>query len=736
MGHHGRRRRGTGFAAILALIVFAGLSATPAWADEPEGNGGGAAADAAAGDNANTDLIDRDLGKDGDGLHTFTFPEEFVTASLWATPTFDLPYTAHSIDREPIGRRQYRTTPEILRDIPGTLIQKTAHGHGSPYIRGFTSFRNLFLIDGIRLNNSVFRPGPNQYWNTVDPFLIDRMEVVKGPTSVMYGSDGIGGTVNIFTRSPFTYGDGFNAGGRTVYRYSTAERSNVWRGEGSVSMDDHTGLLFGGTSRDFGNLRGGDDIGEMPQTGYDEWSGDLKIEHYLDPRRRLVASWQRMRQNNLPRTHKTIHSKRWHGTTVGNELQRDLDQERELVYLQFHGEDLQGDVDLFRTSLSYHRHAEERHRLRTRNREDLQGFDVHQLGFFTHVGGESPIGRLTGGLEYYHDNVNSFSDGNPIQGPVGDEASYDMVGLFLEDRIAFTDRFDVTLGGRFNWAHARAFSVMHPVTGRTISVDDDWGKLVGNARFRYGIVEDTVNLFGGVSQGFRAPNLSDLTRFDSARTNEFETPSPGLDPERYLSYELGVKTTTDTVTAQCAYFITTIDGQILRFPTGRRVGNQFEVTKANVGEGQVYGIELDAAWEFVPRWTLFGNATYMEGEVSNFRFAGSPIGDEYISRLMPLTGQLGVRWENEPRTVFVEALGRMANQADKLSFRDTFDDSRIPPGGTPGYAVLALRGGYEVVENLEVNLAVENVLDRDYRVHGSGQNEAGLNFIVGVDFTF
>ncbi len=95
---------------------------------------------------------------------------------------------------------------ELNREVPGVIVQKTGHGQGSPFLRGFTGFRTLLLIDGIRLNNSVFRDGPNQYWNTVDPFTIGQLEIIKGPSSVLFGSDAIGGTVNVVTRSREEFG--------------------------------------------------------------------------------------------------------------------------------------------------------------------------------------------------------------------------------------------------------------------------------------------------------------------------------------------------------------------------------------------------------------------------------------------------------------------------------------------------------------------------------------------------
>ena len=93
-----------------------------------------------------------------------------------------------------------RTLPEAFRELPGVHVQKTSNGQGSPFIRGFTGFRTLALIDGVRFNNSTFREGPNQYWSNIDAMSLDHLELIPGQGSVLYGSDAIGGTMNVFTR--------------------------------------------------------------------------------------------------------------------------------------------------------------------------------------------------------------------------------------------------------------------------------------------------------------------------------------------------------------------------------------------------------------------------------------------------------------------------------------------------------------------------------------------------------
>jgi len=114
-----------------------------------------------------------------------------VTATRSESPARNVPYSSELFSSADFRGNSVRTVPDALRYTPGVLAQKTAHGHGSPFIRGFTGRQNLFLIDGIRFNNSTFRGGPVQYWNTVDPLSLDRFELIRSQGSVLYGSDGV-----------------------------------------------------------------------------------------------------------------------------------------------------------------------------------------------------------------------------------------------------------------------------------------------------------------------------------------------------------------------------------------------------------------------------------------------------------------------------------------------------------------------------------------------------------------
>ena len=122
-----------------------------------------------------------------------------------------------------------RTAPEALRGLPGVLIQKTAPGQSSPFIRGWTAYHNLMLIDGIRVNHAAMRAGPNQYWSTVDPYTMGRLELVRGPHSVLFGSDAVGGTVNVITPHRICYSTGRDFDVRVYGRAASAERSGAGR---------------------------------------------------------------------------------------------------------------------------------------------------------------------------------------------------------------------------------------------------------------------------------------------------------------------------------------------------------------------------------------------------------------------------------------------------------------------------------------------------------------------------
>ncbi|MBL9198890.1 MAG: TonB-dependent receptor, partial [Opitutaceae bacterium] len=657
------------------------------------------------------------------------FPTVVVEATGHGQPAFAMPYSTTVLDARALDAASSRSLPIALETVPGVMVQKTSAAQGAPYIRGFTGFRTLLLVDGIRLNHAAFREGPNQYWGTVDPLALARLELVRGPASVTYGSDAIGGTVNAVTTAP----DLAAASGtewRASHRFASADRSHTTRLEARGVTRDRAGAHVGYSHRRLEDLRAGRATGSQPRTGFEETALDGSAVWQVGSGTRLVALAQDFRQNDAWRTHSTIYGSRWRGTSPGSDLERSLDQERRLFALQLHSDRPAPGIDRLTASVSHQRQGEEQFRLRNDGRREFTGFDLATPGAFVRLHGTAPLGRWIGGAEFYRDRVDSHSrrfraDGSlqqiDIQGPVADDARYDLGGVFFETRPPRLGPVEFTAGARLNHATAEARRVRDPLTGAATRIDGRWRSVVGSLRALAPLdAAHRQNVFAGISQAFRAPNLSDLTRFDIAEGGQIETPAPGLEPERFVTTEAGWRAQGPRGSASIAAFHTAIRNQIIRTPTGARVDGLAEVTKRNSGAGRVQGVEAAAFARVRTAWAIAASIAWMHGDLDHYPSAAATLLQRApLSRVMPLTAHGSVRWAPAAGAGWVELAASAASRQKRLAPADRVDTERIPAGGTPGYAVAHLRAGWRATPWLTLQAAIENLGDTDYRIHGS-----------------
>ncbi|MDZ4404550.1 TonB-dependent receptor [Prosthecobacter sp.] len=664
---------------------------------------------------------------------TKKIPEIVITATRTASPASKVPAVVKTLDKKQMEERLVRTFPEALRETPGITIQKTSNGQGSPFIRGFTGFRNLLLIDGTRFNNSTFREGPNQYWNTIDQFALDHIEVLPSQGGTLYGSDAIGGTVNAFTKGSgfLSEAEGsFFTHGQADYRYASAERSHVEHLEASIGQGQQWGLHLGGTLSQFNDVRTRQGI--QRHTGYDQWAFDVRLDVALDDQWQFTIVHQQARQNDVWRTHDTTSGVSFAGTTIGTNRLRLFDQERSLSYLRLAGHDLHGMIDAASLTLSLQTAGEDQYRITGPGVVSYNDVDVTTLGVDLQLESASPIGKLVYGIDYYHDWIES--DGaNNFAGPVADDSSYDLLGIFIQDEINVCDRVHLFLGGRFTHVRADLGKFRNPVTLTQSNYSDEWANFSASARFLIDLDEhDRFQLFGGVSQSFRAPNLSDLSRDDFSATGIIEVPSTGLNPETYLTYELGLKAQTEAVTTSFSYFFTQIEDMIVR----RATGVPGQVSKTNGGDGYMQGVEFATRWQINPHWSVFGQIAWVEGEADQFIGTTQQTRREPLGKIAPLVGFGGVRWQTKDRRFWTELVCLSYGEAARLSTLDQADTSRIPPNGTPSFWLLSLRGGCKVNDHLILTASLENLLNQTYRYHGSGSNEPGFGVNLGATVMF
>ena len=243
-------------------------------------------------------------------------------------------------------------------------------------------------------------------------------------------------------------------------------------------------------------------------------------------------------------------------------------------------------------------------------------------------------------------------------------------------------------------------------------------------------------MWAGISQSFRAPNIADLSRFGKSRSDELEVASTDLNPEHFITYEIGSRIQKNNYQLSSSYFYTDIDQFIISMPTGIVIDELTQVSKQNSSAGYIHGIELDGNYQLSKNWQLLGNMTWLEGKLENYDTDSDSLITEPMSRMMPLTFNLALAWEQTEKQQWLRVAITRSEKADKLSSGDIADTERIPPGGTPAYTLVNISGGQAISKNINATLEINNILDNAYRNHGSGSNEPGRSLIAGLKINF
>ena len=676
--------------------------------------------------------------------------ETVVTASKGEERAFDSPRAITVLGRKKMLERLPAAMPEALQDEPGLTMQRTNTAGGAPILRGMMGQHVLLLVDGVRLNNAITRFGPNQLLNTVDPFQIQQVEVLRGPGSVLHGSDAMGGVINIITRKPtFDPRRAWDASAEAVGRFESADLSGV----GHAGVAGHlrsVGLGVGASLKRFDDLTGGRDTGDQPFTSYREGDAALSAAWIMGDSSVLRLGYTMTRQLDAPRTDKSSPL----------DFRRFTEQFRDLVTLTYRSSFENPVIKQLDATVSFHSQRELRERFclarqcidqlkRSGAYIDRERDDVHTLGSQLTLRTDLPWNnQLRYGFDLYHDWVGSSLEWEEIttltrhpqdRGRYLDGSRYLQIGGYVTDRISIGDKLAVDLGVRVSaWDvdlpadpdyQLKAFSTTHL-------------GVAGSLQGRY-LVGDGLNLVAGVSQGFRAPNVDDYSARGCSGQG-YDIPNSDLASEKSVTAEAGVKMDlAGIVSGSLFYYFTYVDDLIVRQPQDAGSGAVMTLVcggtptpvmqRKNASSGSIHGIELSLAVNLGARWSLFSWLAWTHGEVSR-----EGLGSEPMSRTPPLNGMAGIRFAIQEVKGFAELGLRWAAPQDRLNSADLSDRRICPDGpnrcdGTPGHVVLTLRGVAELVKPLRLTLAVENFTNETYRVHGSGLDGAGVSAIVGME---
>jgi outer membrane receptor protein involved in Fe transport len=657
-------------------------------------------------------------------------------------PVFDSPRAVSVVDRVNLLERASRTTPEALLEEGGVFVQQTNHGGGAPIIRGQFGNRILLLVDGIRLNNSSFRQGTNQYLNTIDPLAIDRLEVVRGPGSALYGSDAIGGLINILTERPRLTNEGAYGGVRAV---SASMDRSAQLGMRMGWAGDDFGVLASASYRRFGDLRGGDGY-DQPFTGYEQWSGTAAGTIEVRPGQQLTVSVQGDAQSGVPRTDRSFPL----------DFRLFSAQERQLGYARYNVARM-GPFRQAAATVSYGRQRELQTRYRV-GRDSREEDDVAVATLGVQLSGELDVaGPLVTGAELYVDRFAMDAASGPLSGALTADPTAlrypEGVGQLTTAVFAHHELLLAPQWKLLSELRLGAIRIRLPTDDRLMQLFPDESLPVLAA------ATDVVPVYAagvharweatpwaavsvGTMLGFRAPNIDDYAR-SGAEGPGYQLPSRSLDPERALSGELGVKLVPGSAEISATYAYTVIDDAIARKVTSlgdiTTIDGLRILQSANTDSARYHSVELAAKAPIWQRLAAFGTFTWTRGEQRTSDPVAMTTTTKPTAKTPPPFGTLGLRWNAAGRW-FGEGLVRYAFDQERLSELDRGDPRICPdvPGecrGTPGWAVFVARAGARIGSHLRVTLALENLTDASYRYHASGIQGAGLGVSAVVEGT-
>jgi hemoglobin/transferrin/lactoferrin receptor protein len=650
----------------------------------------------------------------------FSLKEVIVTATRKETPIQRLPFTTIGFKRVTTQELGFRTTPEMLMTDPGVFVQKTNHGGGSPFVRGLTGNQSLIMIDGIRFNNATFRFGPNQYMNTIDAFTLDRLEVVKGSGSVQYGSDALGGVIQVLTKDPVL--NDRRISGKVFLRGMSQDMEYTGRSEIMYS-DKKIALLGGVTLRKFGDLYGGDTTGKQTPSGYNEFDYDLKMKWQVADKILVTAAHQKVKQTNVPL---------YHRVRLENFAYYLFDpQERQMSYIKTDFNFSSKTVKNIRFIVSHQRSNEVRSYYRNGNANRfLEQDKVFTTGATADVNTQfTRHWSANSGIEYYFDKVNSrkeqitVSTGNSVvqRGLYPDGATSGNFSIYSLHHFQFK-KVRLEAGLRFN-----TLSITIPDTSTSqIKLGDitvSPSSFVFNAGISYEL-NNNSQLYVSSSSGYRAPNIDDMGTLGLVDFR-YEIPAYNLKPEASIHTEFGYRFTSEKVKANVSIFYMHLSDLITRVQLqGQQIGGYNVYTKENSQESFIRGAEFSGSVVLNKSFSLHTGMAYAYGQNTSR--------NEPMRRIPPVNGKFQIQYNKGRFSASIDQFfagkqGRLA-QGDK-------DDNRIPLGGTPGWHVLNLVGGYTYSSHA-IRVGLMNLANTDYRTHGSGINNTGRSIWLSYELNF
>ncbi len=727
------------------------------------------------------------------------FATTAVTATGSVTDTFDLPKPVIVIDAQRIGEIRPNNAADLLRDEPGVDVNGIGLNQARPIIRGQRGLRVLFLENGLRMNNARRQTDFGEATGLVDIDNVETVEVVRGPASVLYGSDAIGGVMNLITRAPVTGGS--RLGAHLGLRFSAADEQ-IKTTVGLRGSGEKVSWAFGGTFRgaddyeaptgDFGDITlAGDTV--VNDTGLDDDSINGYFGFRPNDKHQAFFRLNRYRAGETgfgyvdpeligddsgtlvkifyPYQDFDRYTFGYQASGLQSALANTIDFQ---LYQQQNQRQLVNDIfidigPIFGFGPSSDIHV-----------ESLNYTDLETTGFrgeLTKIVGDNQI--FTYGAEYFEDDSFNTDFSSTTQtfrapfpfGPGCDflgfpsfffecafvdtddvanspNATNTGLGVFIQDEIRAGDRLSATLGVRYSETETNAESTPGlDVTGANFSDD----AVVGAVDLTYSI-KPTLNLVASYATAFRTPNI--IERLFNGITPEgagFQVLNQDLKSEESENIDVGLKYRGRRAFFEAIYFDTEIDDAIVQHvlsPSSiaqlpqatqdeiAQSGTSFVVQQRNADVLKVDGIELAGGYRFDNGVSIGGNYTHLSGESESGGPAADPTGNTFSDKW-----NLHVRYDSPAGNWWAEY--RIRHNGD--------EDINLGAGELPGplgnvlpaFTVHRLAAGLTMFadddQEHRLGLVIDNLSDELYAEFSNAtffRPQPERNFIFTYDLRF
>lgn len=702
--------------------------------------------------------------------------EIVVSISKWQQKKRDIPQKIATIRSESVTFENPQTAADFLQNSGQVFVQKSQLGGGSPMIRGFSTNRLLLTVDGVRMNTAIFRGGNLQNVISIDPFVIDRTEVIFGAGSVIYGSDAVGGVMNFYTKTPtIALHETSEWRGTAASRYSTANDEKTihadlrysgrkWGLLSSISFSDFEDLRMGSHGPDeylrksFVKRVNEEDIivqNEDPKvqvpTGYsqinfmqkvvfepnDTWKYDLGFYYSTTSD---YARYDRLlrTQDDLPRSAEWFYGpQRWL-----------------MANFQVNKKGNGKWYDRLRATAAYQHFEESRN-----NRDfqsDIKNFTEEKVDAYSfNLDMEKKVSEKLSffyGLEYIFNAVDSegrtfnsdTNEKNDAPSRYPDGSTWQSIASYINIEYKPHSKISFLAGMRYNHIllDANFDNRFFDFPFRSTSLSS--GAVTGSLGLSWLPSESWQITLNGTT-AFRAPNIDDIGKIFDSEPGSIVVPNPDLEPEYAYNAEFGIqKNINDKVSLSFSTFFTFLDDALVRrdFQLNGETVIDFQGEPSNVqavqnaAKAKAYGFEFGLDAFITERLSLSSNLTITNGEEDLDNGDTAP-----LRHAPPLFTDMHLIWKNNTLKFDLFAnynrgidFEDLAPSEQNKPFIYAIDDNGNPYA--PSWYTLNLRSQYRISKHLETNVALENITDQRYRSYSSGIVAPGRNLIMGVRYLF